>query len=78
MGFTQGAFAALVGDTVPAALRGTAFGVLNLATGLVTLAASVVAGVLWDGFGPQATCLAGAGIGALTLLGLAGLVRRTG
>ncbi len=76
MGFTQGAFAAVVADTVPAELRGTAFGVLNLATGLATLVASVVAGVLWDGFGPSATFLAGAGLGGVTLIALGGLVWR--
>jgi len=76
MGFTQGAFAAVVADTVPAALRGTAFGVLNLATGLAALLASVLAGVMWDFFGPQATFLAGAALGTATLLALWGLARR--
>jgi MFS family permease len=78
MGFTQGAFSALVADTVPAALRGTGFGVLNLATGLAALAASVVAGVLWDGFGPEATFLAGAALGLASLAALAPLTRRIG
>jgi len=59
-------------------LRGTAFGVLNLATGLATLAASVIAGVLWDGFGPQATFLTGAGLGTATLLALGLVVARRG
>ena len=71
MGFTQGLLAALVADTAPAELRGTAFGMFNLVTGLALLAASVIAGALWDQVGPQGTFLAGA---ALTLLTLAGLL----
>ncbi len=76
MGFTQGAFAALVADTVPADLRGTGFGVLNLATGLAALAASLLAGGLWDVVGPQATFLAGAGLAGLALLAVGWLSRR--
>jgi MFS family permease len=71
MGFTQGILAALVADTAPAELRGTAFGMFNLITGLALLAASVIAGALWDQVGPQGTFLAGA---VLTLLTLAGLI----
>lgn len=71
MGFTQGLLAALVADTAPAELRGTAFGMFNLITGLALLAASVIAGALWDQVGPQGTFLAGA---ALTILTLAGLI----
>jgi MFS family permease len=75
MGFTQGAFAALVADTVPPELRGTGFGVLNLAMGLATLGASLVAGALWDMAGPGATFLAGAGLGIATLAALIWLAR---
>jgi MFS family permease len=74
MGVTQGLLATLVADTAPSELRGTAYGMFNLLGGLALLAASVVAGALWDGFGPQATFLAGAGFTALAVLGL-GLVR---
>ena len=69
MGFTQGLFSALVADTALADRRGTAFGVFNLVSGLALLAASVLAGIVWDRYGPQATFLTGA---AITLL--AGLV----
>ena len=69
MGLTQGIFAALIGDTAPKDLRGTAFGLFNLAGGLAMLAASVVAGALWDSYGPAATFLAGAGITAVSLIG---------
>jgi MFS family permease len=74
MGFTQGLLAALVADTAPAELRGTAYGLFNLMGGLALLAASVLAGALWDEFGERATFLAGAGFTALALLGL-GVVR---
>ena len=64
MGLTQGLLATLVADMAPADLRGTAFGVFNLASGAALLLASVAAGLLWDRFGPEATFLAGAAISA--------------
>ncbi|MCA3560394.1 MAG: MFS transporter [Aestuariivirga sp.] len=70
MGLTQGGFSAMVADTAPKALRGTAFGMFNLASGLALLSGSVLAGLLWDGYGPAATFLAGGGFAILTLLGL--------
>ncbi len=76
MGFTQGAFAALVADTVTSSHRGTGFGMLNLATGVSTLAASLIAGLIWDLAGPGATFLTGAGLAALALLALLPLARR--
>lgn len=71
MGMTQGLFAALVADAAPDRLRGTAFGVFNLATGLTLLFASVVAGSLWSVFGASSTFLAGAAFALLTLLAVA-------
>jgi len=70
MGLTQGLLAALVADTAPAELRGTAFGVFNLAIGIAALPASVIAGALWDAVGPQGTFAAGAAFALLTLAGL--------
>lgn len=70
MGLTQGLLATLVADTAPADLRGTAFGAFNMMTGLALLAASVVAGGLWDAVGPKGTFLAGAGFAALAVAGL--------
>jgi MFS family permease len=75
MGFTQGLFATLVADTSPAELRGTAYGYFNLLTGLAMLAASIIAGALWDAYGPAATFLAGL---AFALLSLAGLLAMRG
>lgn len=76
MGLTQGVLAALVADSAPDRLRGTAFGVFNLATGGAMLAASGLAGLLWAGFGPSATFIAGAGFAGLAALGLAFVLRR--
>lgn len=69
MGFTQGVFATLVADTAPVELRGRAFGLYNLAIGVAMLAASVIAGALWEAHGPSATFLAGAGFTAIAFLG---------
>jgi len=70
MGFTQGIFNALVADNAPADLRGTAFGMFHLLTGLALLLASITAGLLWDLIGYQGTFLAGATFVLLTLLAL--------
>jgi MFS family permease len=70
MAFTQGLFVAWVADTAPADLRGTAFGMFNLMTGGALLLASLVAGVLWDQFGPQATFITGAVVAVCALAGL--------
>ena len=70
MGLTQGLLQALVADTAPAHLRGTAFGVFNLVSGLAMLAASVIAGGLWQAIGPDGTFLAGAAFTAIALVAL--------
>ena len=75
MGLTQGVLSALVAETAPSRLRGTAFGLFGLIAGLATLAASVVAGVLWDTVGPSATFLTGgvfAGLALVAFLALPG------
>jgi MFS family permease len=78
MGLTQGLLATLVADTAPGELRGTAFGMFNLVTGLAMLAASVIAGGLWDAVGPQGTFFAGAVFTAAALAALPLLRRRLG
>ena len=70
MGFTQGLFAALVANAAPPELRGTAFGYFNLLTGVAMLAASVIAGALWDAYGPEGTFLGGLGLALVALFGL--------
>ncbi|PZP99019.1 MAG: MFS transporter [Variovorax paradoxus] len=70
MGFTQGVFNTLIADSAPADLRGTAFGMYNLLTGVALLLASVIAGALWDLVGFQGTFACGALFAALTAVGL--------
>lgn len=70
MGMTQGLLAAMVADTAPEDLRGTAFGFFNLMSGIAMLVSSVVAGLLWDRFGSSFTFMAGAAFAAITLLGI--------
>jgi len=68
MGFTQGILSAMVAQASPAALRGTAFGVFNLASGIAMLAASALAGGLWQFVGPAATFWAGALLAGISAL----------
>ena len=70
MGMTQGLLAAMVADTAPADLRGTAYGFFNLMSGLAMLAASVVAGLLWQYWGPAWTFGAGAMFSAVAMAAL--------
>jgi MFS family permease len=68
MGFTQGLLSAMVAKSAPPVLRGTAFGVFNLASGVGLLAASALAGALWQFVGPMATFAAGALLAALSFV----------
>lgn len=74
MGCTQGLLNAMVADTVPADLRGTAFGVFHLLAGVALLLASVIAGALWDRLGHEGTFIAGAVFATVAMLGF--VVRR--
>lgn len=78
MGLSQGLLAAMVADAAPARLRGTAFGLFNLASGVALFSASLLAGILWERFGSAATFLTGAALAGVALAGLVGLVRRDG
>jgi MFS family permease len=64
---TEGVAKAMVADMVPEDERGTAYGVFNASIGVMALPASVVAGLLWQGFGPWG----GAGPSAPFLFGSA-------
>lgn len=70
MGVTQGLLATMIADTAPADLRGTAYGVFNLVSGVSMLIASVIAGLLWDTLGASFTFYAGTVFCVLALLGL--------
>ena len=70
MGITQGLLSAAIADAAPERLRGTAFGIYDLAVGASTFVASAGAGALWTLGGPAATFVAGASFaaGAIILL----------
>ncbi len=76
MGMTQGLLASLVADTAPEALRGSAFGLFNLASGLALFLASLIAGFLWELVGPAATFQAGAAITTVGLVGAVAIMNR--
>ena len=71
MGITQGLLATMIADHAPPDLRGTAFGLFNLITGLAMLLASVLAGFFWETWGSSSTFYIGAGFSLLALLSLA-------
>lgn len=64
MGISQGLLASMVALCVPADLRGTGYGVFNLVSGISMLAASTIAGLLWQSYGPPFTF----GVGAVFCL----------
>jgi MFS family permease len=67
MGFSQGILASLVADKAPTELKGTAFGIFNLVSGICMLIASVLAGWLWQSIGSDSTFLTGALLAATAL-----------
>jgi len=60
MGLTQGLLSAMVANASPPDLRGTAFGMFNLVSGIALLVSSALAGALWHYVSPAATFWAGA------------------
>jgi len=68
MGVMQALFGAIIADTVPEELRGTAFGLFDLATGVVVLIASVLAGALWVAGGALLTFGTGAVLSVVALM----------
>lgn len=65
------AIKALVADLVPPAQRGTGYGWLNGTIGIVALPASLIAGILWQVYGPATPFLFGfvlAGLAVVLLL----------
>ncbi len=68
MGMTQGLLATMIADSSPADLRGTAYGLFSLVSGVALLLASTGAGLLWTVWGSESTFIAGAVICLITLL----------
>jgi MFS family permease len=71
MAFTDGVGKALIADHSPKERRGAAMGIFYALTGVTTLVASLIAGLLWDRAGPMAAFLVGAGFAAVALVALA-------
>ncbi len=71
---TEGAEKALVADMVRPELRGTAFGIYNLAIGLGAFPASAIMGVLWQRVSPLAAFGFGGGMALLAALLLSFIV----
>jgi MFS family permease len=67
MGFTESIFSTMIADTAPRKLKGTAFGLFYLVSGLFAIITNVAAGWLWDQYDAQVTFYVGAGF-ALTAL----------
>lgn len=71
MGLTDGVGKALIADHAPPDRRGAAMGLFYAVTGVTTLGASLLAGLVWEKAGPGAAFAIGAGIAALALVALA-------
>lgn len=76
LGMSQGVLRALVADKVAPEVRGTAFGFINLATGIALLPASLLAGFLWQNLGSEATFIAGSIFAVVATLLLATLLQK--
>jgi len=68
LGKTQSLLQALVADRVPEDLRGTAFGLINLITGIALLPASLLAGILWEKVGSQAVFMVSSGFAVTAIV----------
>jgi len=71
-GLTDGVSKALVSDLAPKTLKATAFGTYYTVIGIVALPASLIAGILWETFGPPFAFFYGAimSLAAIITIGL--------
>ena len=76
MALADGVGKALISDHAPREVRSTAMGLFYAVTGLTTLAASLLAGLLWDRSGPAAAFMLGAGFAILALSAVTVVRRR--
>jgi MFS family permease len=68
MGMTQGLLAAMIAHTAPQDMRGTAFGIFSMVSGMGLLIASLGAGIIWETWGAEYTFFTGAAVCVATLL----------
>jgi MFS family permease len=66
--FTEGIQKAYIADIVPEGHRGSAMGTYNALTGLAALPASIIAGFLWQTFGPVVAFITSSIIAKLSAL----------
>ena len=69
MGIFDGSQKAYISEIAHPSYKATALGTIATLTGIITLPASLVAGILWDKFGPSATFVFAAAV-ALMALGM--------
>ena len=74
-GIAQGVARAFVADLAPADKRGTAYGLYHGVVGLTLIAASLIAGVLWDNVSTAAPFYFGAGLAFVALIGIITVVK---
>jgi MFS family permease len=67
MGISDGSQKSYVSEIADPAYRGTALGTVATLTGLITLPSSILAGALWDIYGPSVTFEFGAGAALVAL-----------
>jgi MFS family permease len=70
LGATQGVLGAIFADAAPGRLRGTAFGIYDVAVGIATFVASAGAGALWMAGGPAMAFGISACVAAVAALAL--------
>ncbi|MDD1760550.1 MAG: MFS transporter, partial [Methanothrix sp.] len=61
---------AFVSDLSPPGLRGSALGLYSGALGLAAIASSLLAGAVWQWWGPEATFFLGAGAAGTAAVGM--------
>ncbi len=69
-GTVDGVARALIADTVSAEKRGTAYGIYHGTVGFTLLAASLLAGWMWDAIAPSSPFFFGAGMAAIATIAL--------
>jgi MFS family permease len=74
---SQSVLSSFVADAAPAHLRGTAFGMFGLVSGIATFAASLAIGLGWDKFGAPNIFGVAAGVAVLALIGLLVIQRQS-
>ena len=74
-GIVEGVAKAYVADLAPVEKRGTAYGLFQGVVGLTLVAASLIAGLLWDKVSVASPFYLGAGLAFLAMLGITTLIK---